>query len=137
MVSAFLSDWVGRLTYAISCTGMEPSWAPNSKTKNAKGSIDSTTTEVAADLYRKKILIRYDGKNDYLFFNDIQDRAYVGDKVSKMFKHLVKTAGLETDAYGQSHTTYSLRHSFLRHDEASSVLLRPAPTVNQYQYQLL
>jgi hypothetical protein len=86
---------------------------PNSKTKNAKGSIDSTTTEVAADLYRKKILSRHDGKNDYLFFNDIQDRTYAGDKVSKMFKFLVQRAGLETDAYGQSHTTYSLRHSSL------------------------
>jgi len=71
---------------------------PNSKTKNAKGSIDSTTTEVAADLYRKKVLSRHDGKNDYLFFNDIQDRTYAGDKVSKMFKFLVQRAGLETDA---------------------------------------
>ena len=42
---------------------------------------------------------------------------------SKMFKYLVKAAGLETDAYGQAHTTYSLRHS-------SSVFrsLKPAET---------
>jgi len=86
---------------------------PNSKTKNAKGSIDSTTTEIAADLYRKNILTRHDGKNDYLFFNEIRDRTYAGDRVSKMFKSLVKRAGLETDAYGQAHTTYSLRHSSL------------------------
>ena len=58
---------------------------PNSKTKNAKGSIDSTTTEVAADLYVRKILPRHDGKNDYLFFNDIQDRTYAGDRGSKLF----------------------------------------------------
>ena len=102
-IRVFADDGIEQLVISV----------PNSKTKNAKGSIDSTTTEVAADLYRKKILIRHDGKNDYLFFNDIQDRAYVGDRVSKMFKHLVKTAGLETDAYGQSHTTYSLRHSSL------------------------
>ena len=60
---------------------------PNSKTKNAKGSIDSTTTEVAADLYVRKILPRHDDKNDYLFFNDIRDRTYAGDRVSKMFKY--------------------------------------------------
>jgi hypothetical protein len=85
---------------------------PNSKTKNANGSIESTTTEVAADLYLKKILPRHDGKNDYLFFNDTQDRTYAGDKVSKMFKYFVKSAGLGTDAYGQAHTTYSLRAFF-------------------------
>ena len=86
---------------------------PNSKTKNARGSIDSTTTEVAADLYHSKILPRHDATNDYLFFNKIKERTYVGDKVSKMFKILVQKAGLETDAYGQAHTTYSLRHSSL------------------------
>ena len=86
---------------------------PNSKTKNARGSIDSTTTEVAADLYHSKILPRHDAPNDYLFFNKIKDRTYVGDRVSKMFKILVQKAGLETDAYGQAHTTYSLRHSSL------------------------
>ena len=35
------------------------------------------------------------------------------DRVSKMFKVLVKEAGLDTDSYGQKHTTYSLRHSAL------------------------
>jgi hypothetical protein len=84
---------------------------PNSKTKNAKGSIDSTTTEVAADLYRKKILSRHDGKNDYLFFNDIKDRTYAGDKVSKMFKYLVSRAGLEIDAYGQGSLIRRIRDS--------------------------
>ena len=87
---------------------------PNSKTKNAKGSIDCTITEVAADLYLRKTLPRHGGKDDYLFFNDIQDRTYAGDRVSMMFKYLVRAAGLETDAYGQAHTTYSLRHSSLR-----------------------
>jgi len=90
-IRTFTDDGIEQLVISV----------PNSKTKNAKGSIDSTTTEVAADLYRKKILSRHDGKNDYLFFNDIKDRTYVGDKVSKMFKYLVSMAGLEIDAYGQ------------------------------------
>ena len=38
---------------------------------------------------------------------------WIGDRVSQIFKHLVRAAGLETDAYGQAHTTYSLRHSSL------------------------
>lgn len=83
---------------------------PNSKTKNAKGSIDSTTTEVAVDLYLRKILPRHDGKHDYLFFNDIQDSTYAGDRVSKMSKYFVSAPRLETDTYGQAHTTYSLRY---------------------------
>ena len=72
---------------------------PNSKTKNTKGSIDSTTTEIAVDLYRKKILPFHDGKNDYLLFNDIQDRTYAADRISKMLKYLVKRASLNTDAF--------------------------------------
>jgi len=86
---------------------------PNSKTRSSKGSIDSTTTEIAADIYRKKILPRHDGAHSYLFFDEIKDRSYAVDRVSKMFKVLVKEAGLGTDAYGQKHTTYSLRHSAL------------------------
>ena len=38
---------------------------------------------------------------------------WIGDRVSQMFKRQVRAAGLETDAYGQAHTTYSLRHSSL------------------------
>ena len=86
---------------------------PNAKTRSSKGSIDSTTTEIAADIYRKKILPRHDGANSYLFFDEIKDRSYAVDRVSKMFKVLVKEAGLGTDSYGQKHTTYSLRHSAL------------------------
>ena len=86
---------------------------PNPKILKTKGSIDSTTTEIAADVYRKRILLRHDGKNAYLFFNDIKDREYAGNRVSKMFKVLVKKAELDTDSYGQKHTTYSLRHSSL------------------------
>ena len=87
---------------------------PNSKTKKASGSIDSTSTEVAADIYIKKILPRHDSPNDYLFFNDIQDRDdWVQNKVSRIFRMVCNNAGLETDAYGQKHTTYSLRHSAL------------------------
>ena len=86
---------------------------PNAKTRSSKGSIDSTTTEIAADIYRKRILSRHDGANSYLFFDEIKDRSYAVDRVSKMFKVLVNEAELSTDAYGQNHTTYSLRHSAL------------------------
>ena len=87
---------------------------PNSKTRKASGSIDSTSTEVAADIYIKKILPRHDSPNDYLFFNDIRDREdWVQNKVSRIFRIVCNKAGLETDAYGQKHTTYSLRHSAL------------------------
>ena len=51
--------------------------------------IDSTTTEIAADIFRKKILLRHDHPNAYLFFDAIKDRSYVGERVSKMFKVLV------------------------------------------------
>ena len=87
---------------------------PNAKTKKASGSIDSTSTEVAADIYLKRILKRHDGPNDYLFFNDIADRnRWVQDKVSRIFRVLCEHAELESDAYGQKHTSYSLRHSAL------------------------
>ena len=87
---------------------------PNPKTMKAKGTIDSTSTEVAVDLYRPKILTRHDGANDYLFFNHISDRErWVADRVSRKFRVLCNHAELETDSYGQKHTTYSLRHSAL------------------------
>ena len=86
---------------------------PNSKTRGSKGTIDSTTTEIAADLYKKGILPRHDGRNDYLFFNHLKDRSHAANRVSNIFKMVVKHAGLETDSYGSKHTTYSLRHSAL------------------------
>ena len=86
---------------------------PNPKTLKVKGSLDSTTTEVAADLYRKRILAKNDGRNDFIFFNEIQDRNYARSVVSRMFRVVVRHAELETDSYGQKHTTYSLRHSAL------------------------
>ena len=86
---------------------------PNSKTRNSKGSIDSTTTEIAADIYRKKVLRRHDDPNAFLFFDEIKDRTYAMGRVSKMFKGLVRDAGVDKDPYGQTHTTYSLRHSAL------------------------
>jgi hypothetical protein len=87
---------------------------PNAKTKKASGSIDSTSTEVAADLYVNKILKRNDDPNAYVFFADIKkrDKATV-DKVSRLFRVVCDKANLGTDAYGQKHTTYSLRHSAL------------------------
>ncbi len=87
---------------------------PNAKTAKSKGNIDSTSTDIAAEVYHNRILPRHDDKNDYLFFNDIQDRvSYVSDRVSRMFRVLCDHAGLSEDRYGQKHTMYSLRHSAL------------------------
>ena len=87
---------------------------PNSKTKKSKGSSDSISTEVAADIYLNNILKRHDRANDFLFFNDIQDRErWVQDKLSRIFRMVCDRTDLDTDAYGQRHTTYSLRHSAL------------------------
>jgi hypothetical protein len=87
---------------------------PNAKTKKAKGLSDSTSTEIAAAIYHKNILPRHSGKDDYLFFNDIQDRtSYVSDRVSRMFRLVCEKADLAEDRYGQKHTMYSLRHSAL------------------------
>ena len=87
---------------------------PNPKTKKASGSIDSTSTEIAADLYLKRILKRHDNSNDYLFFNNVSDRErYATDKMSRIFRVLCEHVQLDTDAYGQRHSTYSLRHSAL------------------------
>jgi len=87
---------------------------PNAKTSMSKGNLDSTSTEIAADVYFSRILKRHDGRNDYLFFNEIRDReSYVSDRVSRMFSILCEHAGLVEDTYGQKHTMYSLRHSAL------------------------
>jgi len=86
---------------------------PNTKTVRSGGALDSTSTEVAADVYRKKILIRHDNVDDFLFLNEIKDREYAQDRMSSMFSFVVGRANLETDKYGQKHTTYSLRHSAL------------------------
>ena len=87
---------------------------PNPKTMKAKGLTTSTSTEIAADLYRNKILKRHDGNNDYLFFNDIRDRDnYASDRISRMFRVVCQYADLDADRFGQTHTTYSLRHSAL------------------------
>ena len=86
---------------------------PNTKTVRSGGALDSTSTEVAADVYRKKILIRHDNVKDFLFLNEIKDREYAQDRTSSMFGFVVGRANLETDKYGQKHTTYSLRHSAL------------------------
>ena len=87
---------------------------PNAKTSKSKGNLDSTSTEIAADVYFSRILKRHDGRNDYLFFNEIRDReSYVSDRVSRMFSILCEHAGLVEDTYGQKHTMYSLRHSAL------------------------
>lgn len=87
---------------------------PNPKVRSSKGFSDSVTTDVAADIYFKNILRRHDGKNDFLFFNDLRDReSYVMDRVSRIFRIICDTADLSEDRYGQKHTLYSLRHSAL------------------------
>ena len=87
---------------------------PNPKTMKSKGLTVSTSTEIAADIYRNRILKRQDGKNDYLFFNDIRDREdYATTRISRMFRVVCQHAELDTDRFGQKHTTYSLRHSAL------------------------
>ena len=87
---------------------------PNAKTKKSKGSIDSTSTEIAADIYLNKIIKRNDDPNAYIFFNDLEDRdGWTINKVGKQFRLVCEKANLGTDAYGQKHTTYSLRHSAL------------------------
>jgi len=87
---------------------------PNPKTKKSSGGIDSTTTEVAADIYRKRILGRHDDPNAYLFFDNFKNRERTApDTISRKFRFLCEHAKLESDIYGQRHTTYSLRHSAL------------------------
>ena len=62
---------------------------PNPKTIQAKGVVDSTTTEIAADVYKDRILKRNPAKNDFLFFNSLKDRTYVADLVGRNFRVLV------------------------------------------------
>ncbi len=62
---------------------------PNPKTITEKGVVDSTTTEIAADVYKDRILKRNPAKNDFLFFNSLKDRTYVADLVGRNFRVLV------------------------------------------------
>ena len=73
---------------------------PNLEMHNSKSSIDSTTTEITADIYRKKILPRHEDPNAFLFFDEIKDRTYAMGRVAKMFKVLVRDAGVDKDLYG-------------------------------------
>lgn len=41
------------------------------------------------------------------------ERDYAQRRMGEMLKEVVSKADLETDAYGQEHTTYSLRHTAL------------------------
>jgi len=60
---------------------------PNPKTMKAKGLIVTTSTEIAADIYKNRILKRHYNPNDFIFFNDIGDRErYVSDRVGRMFR---------------------------------------------------
>jgi len=87
---------------------------PNPKTMKTKGLTVSTSTEIAADIYKTRILKRHDNPNDFIFFNDIKDREkYVTDRIGRMFRVVCQHADLNADGFGQKHTTYSLRHSAL------------------------
>ena len=86
---------------------------PNPKTLKSSGLVSSTTTEIAADIYKKRILERNSKPNDFLFFNNYSNRDSAANAVSRNFKVLVEHANLEQDQFGNTHTTYSLRHSSL------------------------
>jgi hypothetical protein len=80
----------------------------------SKGLIVSTSTEIAADIYKNRILKRHDNPNDFIFFNDIGNRErYASDRTGRMFCVVCQHANLDADRFGQKHTTYLLRHSAL------------------------
>ena len=51
---------------------------PNSKTRKSRGNIDSSSTDVGAEVYHNRIKARHSGKDDFLFFNYI-----INDRVKK------------------------------------------------------
>ncbi|MEK7996547.1 MAG: hypothetical protein AAB403_22325 [Planctomycetota bacterium] len=81
---------------------------PNAKTTSR----DSVSMPIAVEVYRR-MQKRQGEPTDYLFFNAMQDRDYAQRRMGEMFKEVVTKAKLETDIYGQEHTTYSLRHTAL------------------------
>lgn len=81
---------------------------PNAKTNHR----DSISMPIAVDVYRR-MQARHGTADDHLFFNAIRDRDYAQRRMGEMFKEVVHKAGLEKDAYGQEHSTYSLRHTAL------------------------
>ncbi len=81
---------------------------PNAKTTRR----DSVSMPIAVEVYRR-MQKRHDEPNDYLFFNAMLERDYAQRRMGEMFKEVITKAKLETDIYGQEHTTYSLRHTAL------------------------
>jgi integrase len=81
---------------------------PNAKTNWR----DSVSMPVAVEVYRR-MQKRHGKPEDFLFFNAIKDRDYAQRRMGEMFKEVIAKAKLEQDAYGQEHSTYSLRHTAL------------------------
>lgn len=81
---------------------------PNAKTNWR----DSVSMPVAVEVYRR-MQKRHGEPDDFLFFNAIKDRDYAQRRMGEMFKEVISEAKLEKDAYGQEHSTYSLRHTAL------------------------
>lgn len=73
---------------------------------------DSVSMPVAVGVYRR-MQKRHGEPDDFLFFNAIKDRDYAQRRMGEMFKEVIAKAKLEKDAYGQEHSTYSLRHTAL------------------------
>jgi len=75
--------------------------------------ITSTTTDVACEIYKKRLLKNDSKKDDYVFINWLSNRDYAIDEINRVFKDCCKESNCETDIFGTLHTTYSLRHTSL------------------------
>lgn len=73
---------------------------------------DSVSMPIAVDVYRR-MQKRHGNPEDFLFFSAIEDRDYAQRRMGEMFKEVIAKAKLGKDAYGQEHSTYSLRHTAL------------------------
>ena len=73
----FLSDDEGVEQLLIS--------VPNPKTFNTTGVIDSTTIEIAADLYRNKILQRHDSPEDSIFLIKLEIEIMLASELGECF----------------------------------------------------
>ncbi len=55
----------------------------------------------------------FDGKYDYVYFPEHQNREYAPQTMRRQFEIIVDAAGLRYDARGRARTLYSLRHTAL------------------------
>jgi integrase len=67
--------------------------------------------EAAVSVY-KRVMKRNHARTDYLFAPSLKQRQYVPEHFSKMFRVVLREAGLATDQQtANKHTLYSLRHT--------------------------